>query len=494
MLRPYYQGESLAQELRAGRPEPARAREVLRQVLDGLNAVHAQHLLHRDVKPENIYLVEGGPAVLLDFGAARRAIVEGTRTATANNAFTAGYGALEQYGQEGAIREGPWTDVYGLGATMYHWLTGNRPWDAPDRVIEDRLKPLSEARLAGYPPGWLAAVDKALALKPQDRFQSVAEWQQALGGASPGAETRHAPRETNPAPWRGWVIGLGLGLGVAVAGGLMWIGREPQTDPGQQPQPPPAAAAPQNAPAELQPPAAPVVAGPMVRIPGGCFQMGSPVSEADRRDNEHQHRVCVEAFEIGKYEVTQGEWQAVMGNNPSRFSGCSNCPVEQVSWNDVQDYLGKLNQRTGQSYRLPTEAEWEYAARAGTTTAFWTGRCVTTDQANYDGNYGLSDSACRAKAGVYRAQTLPVGSFPANPWGLHDTMGNVWEWTCSLYDENYGGAEQKCTNKGTSGPLAMRGGSWVDKPGWVRSADRFRFRLSPANRGDDRGFRLARSL
>ena len=220
--------------------------------------------------------------------------------------------------------------------------------------------------------------------------------------------------------------------------------------------------------------------------------MGSPESESDRESNERQHQVCVKDFEIGKFEVTQAQWQAVMGNNPSYFQNCANCPVEQVSWNDVQDYLGKLNQRTGKQYRLPTEAEWEYAARAGTTTPFWTGRCVTTDQANYDGNYGLSNSACQAKTGVYREKPLPVGSFSANPWGLHDTMGNVWEWTCSVYDDNYGGAEQKCTNKNTIAYFVMRGGSWNSFPARVRPA--FRNWSPPALRIDFTGFRLARSL
>ncbi len=108
----------------------------------------------------------------------------------------------------------------------------------------------------------------------------------------------------------------------------------------------------------------------MVAITGGCFQMGSPVSEPGRDRDERQHRVCVESFDIGKYEVTQGEWQAVMDSNPSRFRSGDRYPVESVSWNDVQDYVRELNRRTGLKYRLPTEAEWEYAARAGTTTPF----------------------------------------------------------------------------------------------------------------------------
>lgn len=231
----------------------------------------------------------------------------------------------------------------------------------------------------------------------------------------------------------------------------------------------------------------------MVQIAGGCFQMGSPKTEQERDDDERQHEVCVkEAFEIGVYEVTQGQWKAVMGSNPSRFKKGDDYPVENVSWSGVQTYLSKLNQKTGRDYRLPTEAEWEYAARAGTTGPFWTSRCVTTDQANYDGRYSYGEPDCGAKTGVYREKTLPVGSFKPNPWGLYDTMGNVWEWTCSTYDERYGGAEQKCSDKDTSSPLAVRGGSWDSLPAWVRSANRDW--NDPPSRGINLGFRLARSL
>ena len=115
-------------------------------------------------------------------------------------------------------------------------------------------------------------------------------------------------------------------------------------------------------------PATPAISEPeMVTIPGGCFEMGSPESEDGRFANERQHHVCVEAFKIGKYEVTQKQWREVTGSDPSFFKGCNHCPVEQVSWNEVQEYIAKLNAQTGKHYRLPTEAEWEYACRGGST-------------------------------------------------------------------------------------------------------------------------------
>ncbi len=223
----------------------------------------------------------------------------------------------------------------------------------------------------------------------------------------------------------------------------------------------------------------------MVRINGGCFQMGSPSSEEGRFDNERQHRVCVDGFQMGKYEVTQAQWRSVMGSNPSKFSGCDRCPVEKVSWNDVQDYIRKLNARTGGGYRLPTEAEWEYAARAGTSGPFSFSGRISADKVNYDANYTYGGSS----KGRYRKKTVPVGSLPANPWGLHEVHGNVWEWTCSDYDEGYNGGEQRCSSGGAL--RALRGGSWYNNPRDVRSANRLR--RTPGYRGNALGFRLART-
>lgn len=216
----------------------------------------------------------------------------------------------------------------------------------------------------------------------------------------------------------------------------------------------------------------------MVRIPGGCFQMGSPASEPDRSDEERQHEVCVKAFEIGVHEVMQGQWRAVMGSNPSRFQQGDDYPVELVSWHDVQTYLKTLNRRTGQSYRLPTEAEWEYACRGGVAGEVYCGGNDLDRLAWYEGNSGH--------------QTHPVGKKAANGFGLYDMSGNVWEWTCSVYDKDYGDAEQKCYKEDIINPLAVRGGAWNFNPDWVRSANRGG--VDPTVRAHNRGFRLARSL
>jgi len=234
----------------------------------------------------------------------------------------------------------------------------------------------------------------------------------------------------------------------------------------------------------------------MVVIPAGDFQMGSPPNEPERDSNERQHSVRVASFAMGQYEVTFEEYDrfcaATGREKPSDEGwGRGRRPVINVDWNKALTYAEWLSKQTGKQYRLPTEAEWEYAARAGTTTPFWAGRCVTTDQANYLG-YGYGSPDCGAKTGVDRQKTLPVGSFKPNPWGLYDTMGNVWEWTCSAYDEKYDGAEAKCSKQVRADPLAARGGSWYSRPARLRSA--FRAKDVPSYRSDNQGFRLVRSF
>jgi formylglycine-generating enzyme required for sulfatase activity len=162
-----------------------------------------------------------------------------------------------------------------------------------------------------------------------------------------------------------------------------------------------------------------------VWIPPGNFLMGSPKEEAERYPREIQHKVTLtKGFYMSVHLVTQEQWQGVMGKNPSHFKGEKNLPVDSVSWEDCQEFLQKLAQIKGQAYRLPTEAEWEYACRANTTTPFHFGETISTDQANYNGNgtYG------EGKQGATRRKTTPVASFPSNPWGLYDMHGNVWQW------------------------------------------------------------------
>jgi len=226
----------------------------------------------------------------------------------------------------------------------------------------------------------------------------------------------------------------------------------------------------------------------MVQIPGGTFKMGSPATEEGRYDSEsRQHQVTVPSFFMGKYQVTQAQYQAVMGNNPSNFKG-EKRPVEQVSWDEAVEFCQKLSQKTGHTYRLPSEAEWEYACRAGTTTPFYFGETITTDLANYNGHYNYG----QAPKGEYREETTPVGSFPANAFGLYDMHGNVWEWCQDSWHGNYNGAPTDGSvwtdNDNQTKLLLLRGGSWYDEPDNCRSA--LRSHYSRADRNHYVGFRV----
>jgi formylglycine-generating enzyme required for sulfatase activity len=242
----------------------------------------------------------------------------------------------------------------------------------------------------------------------------------------------------------------------------------------------------------------------MVRIPGGTFMMGSPDSEPERGGDEVQHSVTVSSFLMGRYEVTQREYQEVMGWNPSSFSG-DNLPVEYVSWYDAIEYCNARSQREGltpaytisgsnvtwdrsaNGYRLPTEAEWEYACRAGTSTPFSTGNNITTSQANYDGNYPYNGNP----KGTYREKTTEVGSFAPNAWGLYDMHGNVWEWCWDWYGDYTSGSQTDPGGPYTGADRVLRGGCWYSNGRDLRSA--YRGRYYPSNRNVNLGFRLVRS-
>ena len=232
----------------------------------------------------------------------------------------------------------------------------------------------------------------------------------------------------------------------------------------------------------------------MVSIPGGTFLMGSPETEIDRYDDESpQHKVTIQPFFMSKYLVTQTQWQAIMGKNPSRFKG-KNLPVERVSWDDAMAFCKKLSKKTGNTYRLPSESEWEYACRAGTTTPFYFGETITTDLANYRGiddkEYKWSGSYGSGPKGIYREKTTDVGSFPSNAFGLCDMHGNLWEWVADKYHESYNGSpsDNSVWEKGGEDYRVLRGGSWVSYPDVARAASRGRG--NPDYRGDSVGFRV----
>jgi formylglycine-generating enzyme required for sulfatase activity len=188
-------------------------------------------------------------------------------------------------------------------------------------------------------------------------------------------------------------------------------------------------------------------------------------------------------FFMNVYEVTQEQYEAVMGGNPSNFKGARN-PVEWVSWEDATEFCRRLSQKTGRTVRLPTEAEWEYACRAGTTTAFHCGQTISTRQANCRGDYTRG----KGHKGLYRGKTLPVGAFPSNAWGLYDMCGNVQEWCQDLYGDYPSGTAVDPTGPASGCYPVTRGGSWFANPWYCRSASRSWDEAD--DRTDDVGFRV----
>jgi formylglycine-generating enzyme required for sulfatase activity len=217
----------------------------------------------------------------------------------------------------------------------------------------------------------------------------------------------------------------------------------------------------------------------LIPIKGGTFTMGCKDEQgSDCYDSEKPaHQVKVGDFQLGKFEVTQAQWRKIMGSNPSRFPGCGECPVEQVSWDDIQVFLRKLNTETGKNYRLPTEAEWEYAARGGNQSAVYkyAGSNTIGDVAWYDGNSGFG-----------RHQ---VGGKRPNELGLYDMSGNVWEWCQDWYSDYSSSSQTNPSGAGTGSYRVARGGGWFNPARHCRVS--VRLNSTSASRGYDLGFRLA---
>jgi formylglycine-generating enzyme required for sulfatase activity len=225
----------------------------------------------------------------------------------------------------------------------------------------------------------------------------------------------------------------------------------------------------------------------MMQIPAGRFVMGAPEEEEESQNRERpQHEVSVAGFFMGRYPVTQAQWRSVAGYkqeelelkpDPSKFKG-DNRPVEQVSWDEAVEFCRRLSVKSGREYRLPSEAEWEYACRAGTTTPFHFGETIDAEIANYDADSPFGSPVYGdGKKGEYRKETTEVGQFPGNEWCLHDMHGNVWEWCEDDWHESYEGAPTDGSawleENRTKTNRLLSGGSWLDVPGNCRSACRY---------------------
>ena len=507
----YFDGIALDDYLtQHGRLDTATVRRLAQKIAQGMQAAHAQSILHRDLKPANILVrktADDWDVRIIDFGLAMKVeqIKESVLASQLSGSLLAdSAGGTYQYAppeQMGLIQGsvGPYSDVYGFGKTLCYclFLTASptlRNWQEAarqDQTLAELLSDCIEDDITKRPEHFTAVLtaladsdaeaekrrqaEEQAALEAQQAEQRRQAAEQAALEAQQAEHRRQAEeraaREQKSLPFiHGWDSAQVQRLQQTTARTLqrdpVFHDRLSDGSPGPQ----------------------------LVIIPAGRFLMGSPEDEAERLDRERQHEVEIaQPFALGQYPVTFDEYDrfcAATGRDKPDDSGWGRGrrPVINVDWHDALAYCAWLSDQTGQSYRLPTEAEWEYACRAGTTTPFYFGDTLNTDQANYHGNYTYG----AGRKGEYRKHTTPVGQFPANAWELYDMHGNVWEWIGSVFDADYGGAEQRSADTSESGDRVVRGGSWGVNPNRLRSA--YRSWLTPDTRINGRGFRISRSL
>ena len=535
------EGENLHEYMKKNSLRPINqttAIEWLKDLLIILEQVHNKNFFHRDIKPSNVMLRAGDTQlVLIDFGTVR----EVTNTVMIQQGGVTGFNSPGYTPSEqltgNAVKQ---SDFFALGRTFVYLLTGKEPldqemYDSYHATLNWRnYAPQISKMLADLLDEMMQTLYKDRPQNTQEILQRIAKIEKALQPPPPKPQLQPQPIKYQPKPIsqkqknttrRDFIQTVSLVVGgavIAVVGQNLFSGNKNQTStpkittspntPNPTPEPTPKITTPplqtfsfevvttdatgsitnrRNASAKyFTEDLGNGVLLEMVEIPGGTFMMGSPANEAERDSDESpKHQVTVPSFCMGKYELTQAQYQAIMGNNPANFKG-NNRPVENVSWDDAVAFCQKLSQRTGKKYRLPSEAEWEYACRAGTTTPFYFGESITPELVNYDGNYPYAS----APKGQYRQQTTDVGTFPPNAFGLYDMHGNVLEWCQDDYQENYINAP---TDGSASTVLSatyklLRGGSWHYDARNCRSA--LRAGHLRGNRLNDCGFRVVSSF
>ncbi|MEG4208529.1 bifunctional serine/threonine-protein kinase/formylglycine-generating enzyme family protein [Microcoleus sp. S13_B4] len=481
LVQDFIAGHDLTKELIPGKKlSESYTITLLHNILEILAIVHWQNVIHRDLKPDNLMRRQDGKIVLIDFGAVKEIstiVVNAQKQTSLTIAIgTPGYMPSEQ--AKGKPRFA--SDIHAVGMIGIQALTGEHPFNLREDTQTGEVIWRNQAQVSNN----LANVlDKMVRDNFSQRYQNADEaFQAILSLLSPLPPPPPPPTPTptpTPPTRRGFLqlvgfAGVGL-VGAVVTKSLLnnssnllktvqfktvTVNSKGQITKRSQ--------------SQAQVFTETIANGitlEMMAIPGGSFVMGSPNTEAGRSGTEGPQRtVNLAPFFMGKYEVTQEQWEAVMGNNPSYFKGAKR-PVEYVTWNDAVQFCQKLSQKTGKNYRLPSEAEWEYACRAGTTTPFYFGETITPDLVNYVGKYPYG----AASQGLFRAQTTDVGSFPPNAFGLYDMHGNVWEWCSDRFHSNYNGAPTDGTSweTGTDDNRVRRGGSCFNEAVYCRAAYRY---------------------
>ncbi len=439
----YIEGESLGDMVkRRGAIPEAEAIGYVKDAASALEYIHSKNINHFDIKPDNlIKRKEDGRIIVIDFGVAKQyatVISEGSTPVCISH----DYSPVELYRKNGEQSFSPQSDVYALAATLFKLLTSNTPPEAIE-VLSEGL-PVAELQEKHISRPVISAI--AMAMKGRhERTQSIAEFVSNL-------ENR-ANKSKKPVFKSGWL----WAVVIAVAIVAIWL-----MVPSQKSESPKASYS--NGILTVN-----GIKYNMVRVEGGTFRMGATAEQdCDAYDIEKPvHSVTLSGYYIGKTEVTQALWKAVMGSNPSEFKG-DNLPVENVSWYDCQEFIRKLNSLTGQNFRLPTEAEWEFACRGGNNS-----RGYKYSGSNYIDNVAWYTDNSGDK-------THPVATKLPNELGIYDMSGNVWEWCSDLYDKYSSGAQTNPKGPESGSRRVGRGGGWCNLAGSCRSS--FRSDDNPTHR------------
>ena len=456
----FIEGRTLRRLLREEGPlELAQALRLTQEIAAGLAAAHAAEIIHRDLKPDNVLVDASGRARVTDLGLAKDLGQQRTDlTVAGTRGGTPGYMSPEQWTALALADQR--SDVWALGATLYFLLVGKDAIPA-DELAESRTVDLPFpdpcALVPGLPRSAGLLVRRLTSSNPEDRPQDAGEALELLASLTPAilraAEVRAQPEARCPA---GWSV--------------------------RDAQPPPGAAAQEPGPARKAGWAWRVVepqsGASFLLVEPGEFELGSPPEEGEADERPRRRVILTRPFYLAEAPLTQAQWVRLEGANPSRFQDDS-LPVERISWEDCVRVCARYE------LRLPTEAEWEYACRAGTNTTWSTGAALGADQANVAPPGAEDDPALK---------TTPSGSFPPNPWGLLDMHGNVWEWCSDVYDAHYYSSAAPVDPRNPHGGerRVLRGGCFRQEANAARSAQRGHAREAFAAAGI--GLRPVRSL
>jgi len=508
MVMDLCQGETLEKRLaRDAKVDEPTVRRFLTDLLGGVEAIHAHHILHRDIKPANIYIEQDGRPVLIDFGSAREVAGAGQQMTAI---VTYNYSAPEQWDSTGQFSQGPWSDVYSIGATAYQLVTGRKPNASNTRLLRDSLVPAVDAAKGRYSGHLLETIDKALRVPVKERYQSAREWLDSLARG----EARAAR------PGHGVWYALAAFLVVAIGVGF-WFMRAHRTTAAATQAAAAAAAAPALPPGSLLRDCS--TCPEMVVVGKGTFAQGATGQTADK-DELPRHKVSIGYdFAVGRLETTIAQFREFVNASGYTFGGDASCgkrrpggperswkdpgftqrddePVVCVNWFDATAYATWLSKVTGKHYRLLTESEWEYAARAGSEAL--TPWADDPSKVCQYANVGDESYVARTGSKLAAAKCDDQSAFTAagspelrkNAFGLHDMLGNAAEWTADCATDDYASApnDGHVVDSPTCQARVFRGGAFNYPPAEVRFSRRET--LPPGERKAFIGLRVARDL